>query len=474
MLHRSTLNASGALATQLASTGKTLAAAPGSVLSALTQASCVPVNLQIQNLETDLPIVIDALSMSTDSTAEVSSEHDRAIADLSDDVAKAVTQHLNVAQNVVSPMVVKLGERLLNLLENIKPANPANAFQIVELDLPAPMYDTAMAKEVAAYKGLRTKGITSGMAFGPAPAAADIRLKLADSGFDNAKEISKWAAGLAEDVLLAAWQSFFEGSGRNFASTQINSFGNADLWFAVFLLTHHFKDNVQDNGMALGNYQAALTAIRDVAGLEVAMLQGQAEGFVDSGTVVLNDDHLKHVITVFSPNYNKWLKEGGVVEALLGMSVGDRTLTSIRDLTGQAEVLIRSWNAWIAFKNTEASASFPDRARSLVSSAFVESLNEIADVEKEYYGEAMTRRDSVVLQSNQYIQSLTTTDLDKPFEIAFRLVAEQRFHFTGAAGILADINNTLTQNPKTDPQEAATIAALHYLADYLADQIGVS
>lgn len=479
MLHNSTLTASAALATQLSAAGRTLAAAPGSVLSTLVQASCIPVNLQIENLETDMPGLISSMSMSTDSTADQTSEHDRAIADLADDVAGAVTQHLSVAQNVVSPMVVQLGERLVNLLDNVKPVNPANAFTICEVDLPAPMYNEAMSSEIGPYKGLSVKGTVNGMGFGAIGSAADIRQKLIDSGFENAKDISKWAATVGDDVLLAAWQSFFEAAGPRFTSFNsglqtLHTFDLGNLWFAIFLLTHHFKDNVQENGMALADYTASLTSIRDVAGVELVKLFGQAEAMQTNGTVVLADEHLKHTVLVFAPTYNKWLKDGGSVEALLGMSVGDRSLRTIKDLKDNAEALTRSWNAWIAFKNTEARAKFPDVARSLVSSAFLESLNEVADVEKEFYGENMTRRDAVVAQSGQYIQGLTASDLDKPFEIAFRLVAEIRFHFTSAAAILSDINATLTMNPKTDPQEAATIATLHYLADYLADQIGVS
>lgn len=479
MLHTSTLTASAALAAQLSAAGHTLAAAPGSVLSTLTQASCVPLNLQINDLEADLPGLIGCMSASTDSTAEVTSDHDRAIADLADDVAGVVTQHLNVAQNVVSPMVMALGDRLLNLLDNIKPANPANAFTVREVDLSAPMYNEAISSEIGPYKGLSVKGGLKGMGFGAIGSAADIRLKLADSGFDNAKDISKWAATVSDECLLAAWQSFFDASGPRNTYLPMNVAGlhtleTCDVWFAIFLLTHHFKDNVQENGMSLGDYTASLTSIRDVAGAELSMLVGQAEALQANNTVVLADDHLKHTILVFAPTYNKWLKDGGSVEVLLGMSVGDRTVRSIKDLTDNADILARSWNAWIAFKNTEARARFPDMARNLVGSAFAESLNEVADVEKEYYGENMSRRDAVVAQSGQYIQGLTAGDLDKPFEIAFRLVAEIRFHFTSAAAILSDINATLALNPKTDPQEAATIATLHYLGDYLADQIGVS
>jgi len=474
MLHLSTLNTAASMATQLANQGHLLAAAPGSVLSALTQASSVPVDVQLNNLEQDLPAIINAISISTDSTSEAASQHDMALSSLADDVATAVTQHLHVAQNVVSPQVMSLGNRILQMLENVRPANPANAFQIKEYDLPSVIQGSAMAKEFSSYKSLRPKNNVAGMSFGPAPAAAEIRQKMIDSGFENAKDIAKWAACLSEDILLCVWKSFFESSsGKNPVSTA-NAFADADFWLGVFLLTHHFKDTVQDNGMSLASYGAALADIRDVAGVQLAMTIGQAESAEASGIVVLADDHLNHTISVFKPAYNKWLNEGGSVELLLGMSVGDRTITTARELTQYAEVLGRSWNTWIALKNTEARASYPTMARNLISSAFIESLNDVTDVEKEYYGESMVRRDLVTTQAMTYIQSLTTNDMDKPFEIAFRLVAALRFHFTAAAEILGTINTVLTESPKTDPEEAATIAALHYLGDYLADQIGVS
>jgi hypothetical protein len=55
--------------------------------------------------------------------------------------------------------------------------------------------------------------------------------------------------------------------------------------------------------------------------------------------------------------------------------------------------------------------------------------------------------------------------------LALHIICQCRFYYTEAEFILSEIEEIGKQNPGIDVREAALIATINYLVDYLCDQI---
>ena len=102
-------------------------------------------------------------------------------------------------------------------------------------------------------------------------------------------------------------------------------------------------------------------------------------------------------------------------------------------------------------------------------------MKELTDVEREYAGVNIDGYKSEVMKNlEKGLSKIKISVLDDGFEIykvARKLVCKARFFFTSANRILGDIEEYSRSNDKIDPQEAALMATIDYVADYVAEQL---
>ena len=69
------------------------------------------------------------------------------------------------------------------------------------------------------------------------------------------------------------------------------------------------------------------------------------------------------------------------------------------------------------------------------------------------------------------VEQMTEEQLEEVSTNALYIVGAIRFSYTNSYNILFDMEEAMKANPNLDPREAATIAVINQITDYVSSQI---
>lgn len=481
MIRANSFNTAIPIASALAAAGKTLAAAPGSLLSELLSKSNPTVSMLSTGVYEGMNTVESfgyVMSMLTEDGAGKPSDHSILNGNAVSQIAPAVGQHIHFAKNVVKPLVVELATRIEARSQDLKKMDPAAGVEIIMKSLPAILQDESFLDTLRHYRDRTPTEPTNYLSIGDKSKEEIIALALI--GHKRTDElIVEWLSKMPEQFLRKVWHSFFnvevdkEEIFDNSALDRMTVFDRIDYALAVYLIGRKVYEEVQDSQMSLDKYKNIAMSIRDYAGdflvLHLKMVYSMIEGKI----LVIDSSLHDRTITVNGELYNDWINTGGKPEILLGMLTSNQIATSIPMIDAKAENHLRSWNTFLMFSTTENNNKFYDRLRQAVLVEFDQQLLTQDPSETEINDFTTERLIDVAKRANDYIDSLKNEDFHDFFAVALCLVAGMRFCHTSSYQILHDIGEACKANPQIDVREAALLAAINYLADSLADQIVV-
>jgi len=157
----------------------------------------------------------------------------------------------------------------------------------------------------------------------------------------------------------------------------------------------------------------------------------------------------------------------------LGLMVSGEKVFS-KDLINQKkDAYIRQWNSYYTFAKTEESNKFFFKYKEFLISAFIMSMKEMTEFESDYRVKNSNSDFIIRKLAEDEINSFKVSDIEDSYDVALRLIAKCRFYYTSAYPILSDIQEAGKSNPNVDVREAALLAAINYVADYLTAQISI-
>ena len=72
---------------------------------------------------------------------------------------------------------------------------------------------------------------------------------------------------------------------------------------------------------------------------------------------------------------------------------------------------------------------------------------------------------------NEEIKSVNASDIDNVSDVCYRLMAKCRYFYTDSYKILSDMMSAMKESQSMSVKEAALVATINYIADYICDQI---
>jgi hypothetical protein len=72
------------------------------------------------------------------------------------------------------------------------------------------------------------------------------------------------------------------------------------------------------------------------------------------------------------------------------------------------------------------------------------------------------------------IDKLSIKDMDDYIGVSLKAIAKCRFFYTSSYNILDDINKIGMVNQEVDVREAALLATINYITDYLTNQLSIA
>ena len=402
-------------------------------------------------------------------------EHDKAIDGYTNDLRLAISSHLKFARNVVKPVVLEYAERLNAAIQQTTFPTAVDQFTIQVFDKPEVFTDAVFVESMRQYDDMNS--------YEP---NADQQLK----DWDNVNLLEYILTGDAEvDSAISSWYAE-TGAGdyygkliKQLTTTRIierpvSLYEQSNYLLFGYLLNRAIYEKSDQfaisEGSSLNQYQIVAGIYRNYCGVLLVKLIKHL-GMLSKGNILIIEAlSSAKKITVNGEVYRKWLANGGSTETLYALLVTNSNAKTVAQIEPLMEALGKEWNNYRLFWENSQSNNRLEIIRNQARLVFCELLKDLSEEEKEYLKTNNNFYTQVDKLLERHIAALKLSDLNDIYGLALRIVCNSRFFYTDAEFILSEMVEIAKNNPDMKPEEAALIATIHYLVDYLCDQLYVT
>lgn len=470
MISRKSLEGILPLAKTLVRRGISLEAIEDTPVDVLTETTTV-----VQNEDENSGEVIntEATAKLTSSTSgPLPTPHNFEFDLLLEDGKEKVQRELNIARNRVVPVVEKLVEEVQKQLES-DVGNGISKYSIAVENISNIYRNGDFLTIVEEFKDSQLKPIGSIIPLGESNPAQ--LLELVKTGFKGIDEdIAVWIAEKGEGYLTEVWNNFFnqtpDSDLRDF-NVKINE--DKDIALAVFLLARNLFDNPPEGtGMDLGTYNDKLSALRNMAGYSLYNQLGLLDATIQAGVLVncVKD----HVAYLNNDVYEQFVRDGGDVDTILGFVLLSENsgispnVTTLAYIQENKERLLEAWYHYTSLAKATASENKYRNVRSVLVSSFLRYI----EGEKP---EDLNREPSLIYNDfKAALQRVGDEELRDIHAAVLKVVCQSWFKDTDAYFILSRIDHHTKENPGLRTREAATLATIDYVTDWVFKQIRIN
>lgn len=435
-------------------------------------------NIQVSGL--DLPKTLnDLIQFSIPTNGQVSPDgYDYYFGSVVDEIANSVNSHLSFAKNVVAPCIKEYAEKVITAMKN-KPNSPESQFNIIKMELPAPLKDGMLVDDV-----LKNTDISNEYPDLIALDAEKFEARLdwvyrivqtGNSGTDAS--IGPWVMGLCPLLTRHVLREYFKfdldigvDSDKEF-KPEHSVKDRIDEALLVYLVASGLfnKDPLQKN-TTVNEYQSALAQYKyysaNILKYEIDTYEINTKEFV----VAISCNKRTKTATVIASIYNDWLKNGGSVEAILGAICLNENRLTVGDLNNKKQKFEAEWVSYTSFYNSVNTNEYFRFVKGMLVNYFYSLYGELTPLEKDYLSAMPNLKDKVFKDVEQYVETLSFNDLNDVYCVCKYIVAKIRFFFTSSFDILTEMEKVGKDNPKASAEDASLIAAAKYISRYISDQ----
>ena len=411
------------------------------------------------------PTVIAAVTNTPNSITGVC-DHDEYMDAIVDRVANAVSRHLHVTRTQVVPAIEELVDRVRPLVEQLQRSNYSD-LEVRVLKVPAPLMEPSIIESVQRSREAIPSDFTMGGKL-PIVGFEDILTQMKTGAPSADEALVQYCLELGEDKVVAIYNDWFTQAGKSPVVSVVWDSDQATAYAIIgFAVARKLWNNPpEETDMSAGAYSQYMVDVRNNSALQLVRELTK----IDRDTVndVLVRQYGGDHVVVNDAVYRKWLNAGGSNEMLFGSILSTKPVYRGAQILEDGKDYIKSWNHFLLMnKTTEANKRFAG-AKSIMRLEFAEILGHLS-------------QDECPLQDREVIRSAFEKALDvtKEAEVqdlhswACRLLCQSRFAHTDAFKILQGIAKVKALNPDVEVREAAAVATIEYIAEWLTMQVTV-
>ena len=487
MIKSSTFGLAVNTAVGITALGKTIAPQTNTVLQELVRLS-VPSNDYVPENDEQLLAYGNMLEATTQGSVDNPSEHDKYSDGLVHDLSKLVNSHISYARNVVKPVMLNFAEKLQAFTEelNLKAKEVGlGRYEIIEKCVPELLRDESFLDTLKRYDNGRVLEPDSNAGLMCMARPHEELLQLLSTGSARFDEmVAKLVASLPDGTLESVWNSNFTtqpSSGKYLslaAVTHSNVYVRIEVALLVYLFANKIYDDVQEQetGMLLPVYRENVNQLREYAGstlvfaLKKTVLNSQ-------GKIIIVESNDREIF-VNGDLYRTWIQNGGKPEIILGSVIsssqyGTAPAVTETALNEKAEQFARNYDSYRTYLTVSENNKKIDHLKNFIKIEVLQGLGDLDDLEKVYIEKNPGYYETVKKELDQIVSNFSLKDLEDVHCVSRIVIAKIRFYYTSAYEIFESMNEAALANPDVDPREAALLAAINYLSDYLADQMSI-
>jgi hypothetical protein len=474
MLTLEAIQSAQALADRLDAARVVVLAAPGTPLEALTSGTRVDDHTGVVQADdggysANVQFIHAMANVQNDKLG--ANPHDVALNEIAEVAIPAVTGHIQFARSTVRPVIEDLVERVMKSLGEDKIELALGAEVIVQ-ESPAPLTNGAFDTMVRKFEGVPYAPPVLGMRC-PDQTIDEIKELMKTGSGSVDKDIEAWLAAEGGSWLMELWENVFQikpreagySGRRTFDEWTADKACGVDFSLAIFLLARKLFDSpLEGTVMNLNEHERLVADYRDQSAAALCRFVDQLDRNRKNGILVVGLSRLK--TTVDAEVYREWIEKGGENEVLFGNSLRTMPFTSVTDIEAAAAALKGAWDQHAALEDTVRRNRQFDRTRELFFHHFRAQLAEATEDGQADLGNS----EQVLERFRQGLTAVREDDLDCLYTLATKLVCDARFPDKAAYTILMGIDRNVKQNPHLELREAATLAIVEYVCDWLSEQ----
>lgn len=407
-------------------------------------------------------------------------KHDTAMEDIVDVVAKTVQSNLQLAKNVVNPIIKDVVKFVDDAVAeaNVKAVTLMN----VVPDVYRPIWNNPQIESMVARYSQTPPSDTKVVHALPPVDPQTIADLLTTGAGRLDEEIKEWMNDLPEGYLVDVYNSFFNraASSEYIGSKFIDFFGtqcDREAVLAIHLMARRLEKNIpEDVNMDVGEYRSYMIEVQAQSGRCLARVFETRAKEIKNKTVVKrwpavmpeNLGAKVENIIVNADIYDQWLNDGGCPEILFGAFLVDRN-TVYADLIAKGEQYKKTWERQDNLLRMRASTQRFNVTLGALRKALTTQINKMEEEQL-----PVANRASLHERLNQFMEGVNAKDLEDIYSVAQRLVCDTLYAHTNAKDILVAMDNIGRENPDMDIREVALLATVDVVAAWVAKLMKVS
>lgn len=405
--------------------------------------------------------------------------HDVALEACVLEIADAVRHHLDVARNVVKPVIKEFYERVEAAMKAMPTTAQYNP-DTVKLRLPEVMDNGLFSTLIDGYKG--TNALEVDKTVGLPEMDEDSALKLLDTGNTTLDADAKnWITRLGAPFFMDVFRQVFGLGGSAMGLSQaINAVVTGpDTACAAFLMAKNLFGNPPPGlSMSLSEYNSRLDAVLRTSAVKLLRSYELFKAWEDTKTVLIGATDA--TVRVVGSVYDDWTASGGNPAILLGASLSDRSMHTVAELADRGDQYLDVWTqhnrnltaTMTARRYVDTIALLKFKTEQILSDRAKHCFSELVGDDADINFASPCVQDAKK-RCELLIDGFTNDDLTDLWFICTEIVALGIFHYTDAYQLLMGIDAAMKEDPRLSPEDAAKISAAEYITDYVVDQMEV-
>jgi len=398
-----------------------------------------------------------------------------------------IKAHISYIHNTVVPRTIEFAKDSQAFMEMLGGSNAASELEICRTSIPDIVQEAGFLSLLETFKYKKTVNPnTSTLNFDMG--IPDDFLTVAstsNTALDNL--VASWYVTNQFKYLDSVWYSFFASSNvnRNYKGSFVSQddMNSPDMYvrlnvsLAYFLIANYYTNHLPDmiTNESTASVKNRLFEHMFYAGTVLINTLGRISNNNKSDILVTYVDTFHKKITVSSEVYDRWLTAGGNADIIMGILVGSKRFYSVSEIDKNAIVLQDTWKKYVqvyleSLEYTKA-ASLRKFYYDLFCRYMTADYQE--DLEQSFLLRNPSCHDNIKKEVEKYLHGLRKETLCDVQTMAKKLIAGYKYHFTYAEKFVNDMQEIGTLSENTSPEEAAFIATINYIVDYLQGQIQI-
>lgn len=385
------------------------------------------------------------------------------------DISASVNGHIDYAKNTVVPLVTEYTNRVMAYIE--RPDSLVSKFNIIIKDLPEVMRDASFKDSVLQNAGgLFAEPDAPVVIPHTGPGFITDNLMTGSSDYDSM--IRKWSAGLGDTQLVKMWENVYGRSSNKVTDLLADSANGVDYALFTYLSSRRLFDEVPEGvQLNISDYKRLITQYREMSSKRLEGIYAGHDLTVKAGLVVTYANADSMEVRVNGDVYRDYLKQGGKNEVIIGSVFAGGVVKTMGELVNKSDEFYQLYQRQEAVNDAIRRVQATNTFRVALKNCFVDLLASPSNQELDARNTFSMNATSMAKDAQNAIDALSSEELKNVAQSCLLVMCRARFPYTDAEKFLTAMNEASVANPAIDPREAALIATIELISDYVCAQL---